>query len=64
MTLSSHRAVEPVSLPTNGDTCVCKFRDAIVCILSDDQQQDGDEPTENDLRDTSITGVSEVSLSI
>ncbi|ELB87722.1 hypothetical protein Rwratislav_38371 [Rhodococcus wratislaviensis IFP 2016] len=38
MTHSSHRADEPVSLPTNGDTRVCKFRDAIVCILSDGQQ--------------------------
>ncbi|QSE87457.1 hypothetical protein JWS13_02220 (plasmid) [Rhodococcus pseudokoreensis] len=37
MTHSSHRADEPVSLPTNGDTCVCKFRDAMVCILSDGQ---------------------------
>ena len=39
MTHSSHRADEPVNMPTNGDTCVCKFRDAIVCILSDGQQE-------------------------
>jgi hypothetical protein len=44
MTHSSHRADEPVSLPTNGDTCVCKFRDAIVCILSDGQQAAGSGP--------------------
>ncbi|GCE44916.1 hypothetical protein Rhow_000542 [Rhodococcus wratislaviensis] len=39
MTHSSHRTDEPVSLPTNGDTFVCKFRDAIVCILSDGQHR-------------------------